>query len=395
MTTEIFINTKARSLWSGMLLIATTCIGAGMIALPSMTGLAGFLPAFVVTTLCWLMMSATGLLFLEAVLWLPDGSNLLSLSEAFLGKKARYLAGFLFIFLYTCLLVAYISGGAPLFSSIIGVQPTLGYFLFTALFGGIVWLGSKAVDRINWILVVGLVATFVVLIFLGSQEVQSQFLERQNWSWGLLALPILFSAFGFHNVIPSVAKYLKGDARKLRTAVILGALIPYIFYLSWQWVVIGMVSEERLIYSQESGVPVTQLLESITGNPLILSVSAFFGFFAMVTSLLGVSLSMVDFYADGFKNTNRGLLTFLVFIPPLFFTLNQPGLFVTALGYAGGFGEVILNCLFPIAMVWVGRYQMGLPSKVALFGGKPLLILLILFSFFIMGLEGYILLQSH
>ncbi len=394
MTTQIFIDTKAKSLWSGVLLIATTCIGAGMIALPSMTGLAGFLPAFCVTTLCWLMMSATGLLFLEAVLWMPEGSNLLSLAEQFLGKKARYLAGFLFVFLYTSLLVAYISGAAPLFSSLLGIEPFFGYFLFTAIFGGIVWLGSRAVDRINWILVFGLVFTFLALLVLGSQEVQAQLLERQNWGWGLFALPILFSAFGFHNVIPSVAKYLKGDVKKLRIAVLLGALIPYIFYLSWQWMVIGMVSEERLMLSQESGVPVTQLLESITGSSLILSVSAFFGFFAMVTSLLGVSLSMVDFYTDGFKSSKRGLLTLLVFIPPLFFTINNPGLFVTALGYAGGFGEVVLNCLFPVAMVWVGRYQMKLTSKVGLFGGKPLLALLVVLSLFIMGLEGFILLAK-
>jgi tyrosine-specific transport protein len=103
---------------------------------------------------------------------------------------------------------------------------------------------------------------------------------------------------------------------------------------------------------------------------------------------------MVVFFGDGLSIENRkGLprlgLTALVFIPPAVFAHYNPGVFISAIGLAGGIGEAVLNGFLPIAMVWVGRYKMKLEGRPMLFGGRGLLLLLALFCLFVVCIEVY------
>lgn len=356
-------------------------------------------------TLCWLFMLCTGLLFLEATLWLPDGANVLSIAEKFLGKPGKYLGGATFVFLYYCLLVSYIDEGAPLFAIIL--KNTLGLSLdalpttlfFTLIFAMIVLWGTRFVTHVNWFLITGLAITYILIIFAGSSDVKEVHLARSNWKLWLFSAPVFFSAFGYHNIIPTLSTYLSRDAKKLRLAIIIGASIPFIIYSLWQWLVIGSIPPDVFALAQKNNLRSYEILELVTGNTWVGALGAYFSFFALVTSLIGISLSTVDFLGDGFgskrSGTTRIWLCCLVFIPPVLFTMYNPGIFITAIGIAGGFGEAILNGILPIAMVWIGRYKMGLQSEVALPGGKLLLTTLGLFTILIIGLEGYSLLASH
>lgn len=379
------------SVISGVLLISGTCVGAGMLALPVVTGMAGFLPAMVVNTLCWLFMLATGLLLVEATLWMDDGANILSMAQRFLGPIGKIISGGTFLFLYYCLLVAYLAGGAPLLANAVGL-PSEGYgcyLLFASLFGGIVFLGTRVIDRLNWLLMMSLILSYVLLISVGSTEVQTGLLTRSNWLISLGTFPVLFSAYGYHNVIPSTVSYLKRNAQLVRVAVIIGTAIPFIVYSLWQWMIIGSIPADEL--TTTSGAPITVALQAVTGNPWVSFLGGYFGFFALVTSFLGVSLSMVDFLADGLSIDSSGLkrlgLCFAVFIPPALFAANNPDIFISALGIAGGIGEALLNGLLPIAVVWIGRYRMGLSGTPWLFGGRVVLSILAIIALTIMAFE--------
>lgn len=385
------------SLTSGILLVSGTCVGAGMLALPIVTGFAGFLPSLVINILCWLFMLITGLLFLEATLWMKDGSNVLSMAHHFFGSVGKWIGGAVFLFLYYSLEVSYIAGGTPIFTSQLeslglSISGVSGYLLFALFFGCIVFIGSRAIDPVNWILMIGLILSYILLVTVGSFHVDSVLLKRQNWALFLFAAPTLFSAYGFHNVIPSLATLMNRHAQKLRLAIIIGTTIPFIIYAVWQWIIIGTISEEQIALAAAQGVPVTEILNDITGNNWFSLISNYFGYFALVTSFLGVSLSMVDFVADGLSldksALKRVLVCLSVFIPPALFAAAYPHIFLEALGIAGGFGEAILNGLFPIAMVWIGRYQMHLKSAVKVWGGKPLLVVLTAFTILIMILEA-------
>src|SRR5476649_2881490 len=154
---------------SGTLLVAGTTIGAGMLGIPLVTARAGFIPAVGITILVWLFMLATGLLFLEATLWMHRGANVLSMSRRFLGKSGRVAAGGTFLFLYYCLMVAYFAGGAPIFTQMLGLSNGwLGYMAYGLFFGGVVAIGLKLVDRINYLLMAAMFIGYFALIGAGT-----------------------------------------------------------------------------------------------------------------------------------------------------------------------------------------------------------------------------------
>lgn len=398
---------KKGSLLSGSLLIAGTSIGAGMLGIPLVTGLAGFAPCIAANLISWFFMMCTGLLFLEATLWMEDGANVLSMSKRFLGTFGQAISGASFIFLYYCLLTAYFAAGSPLFLHVLQnlfglcLSSEWGFLLFFSVFFLILFLGLRITDRMNFLLISGMTLSYVILIGMGSSEVEAERLTSQNWPLSILSFPVLFSAYGYHNVIPSISTYLKRNVKKLRLSIIIGSSIPLIVYSIWQWMIVGSLPRELLIETLEKGAPVTEALHTATKNPWMSSMCKYFSLFAIVTSVLGVSLSMIDFFGDGLKIKERSgfarfPLCFLVFFPPLCFVWIKPTIFSASLELAGGFGEAILNGLIPIMMVWVGRYHMGLPSVKPLFGGKIVLSLLALFTLFIVVLETVLLYQgSH
>lgn len=366
---------------SGSFLVAGTTIGAGMLGIPLFTSVGGFWPAVGITLLAWFFMLCTGLLYLEACLWMPLGSNFLSLSKRYLGGPGKWFTGGMFIFLYYFLLIAYFAAGAPLLG--FALEGIFGFhldtlselFLFGLIFGAIVALGAKWIDRTNLLLTAGLIGSYLLLMGVGSSAVEGKNLAGANWSPVFLALPVLFSAFGYHNIIPSLCSYFEKRERPLRLSIIIGTIIALVIYLLWQLIIIGSVPQEKIAQTLAEGKPATWALQAVAGHPLIFKVGQAFAFFAIVTSLLGVAFSMVDFLKDGLKKVGRFWLVLLTFVPPFLCALYDPKVFDAALGIAGGFGEAILNGLLPVSLVWIGR---GREHRVKdqLPGGRPTLFLL-------------------
>lgn len=386
---------------SGTFLIAGTMIGAGMLGLPLVTGVAGFFPGLLITLIVWFFMYCTGLLFLEVTLWMPDGSNVLSISGRFFGKGGRLLSGGMFVFLYYCLMIAYFAAGAPLLAEALGISPTSwgSFSLFGVVFATIVAIGPKSIDRTNIMLSIAMIAAWFILIGGGGDKVELPRLTYTKWSAMIFAMPVLFSAFGFHNVIPSLCTYLKRDKRSLRIAIFWGSVIPLLVYCVWQWLIIGAIPHEVIVKTLEEGTPVTAAFQSVTGEKYFAMIGRFFAFFAIVTSTLGVSFSMVDFLGDGFRIVKRTGwkrvgLTLLTFVPPCLLAGLNPGVFTTALGVAGGFGEAFLNGLLPIGLLWVGKYTWKLKADLKWLENKTVLTFLILYALFVVGLEAYHLIDN-
>ncbi|MFA6119238.1 MAG: aromatic amino acid transport family protein [Parachlamydiales bacterium] len=396
---------KIKEFISVTLLIAGTTIGAGMLAIPLITGLAGFLPAFVITFFVWLFMFLTGLLFLEATLWMPNGANVLSMSKRFLSNKGKIVSGATFIFLYYCLMIAYFAAGAPLLATFIEaifhitLKGWISYAVFGLLFGSIVSLGIKFVDRVNYILMAALFISYFALIGAGSKNVVFERFLFVNWTNVVYAAPVLFSAFGYHNVIPSLTFHFNRNPKLMRYSIFCGTIIPFFIYILWQYLIIGAIPKEVIESTLKSGLPIINALESITGKGWIYAMGNIFGLFAIVTSLLGVAFSVVDFLGDGLKMKRHGkdrfLLCLLTFIPPFILTVLNPGIFVLAIGIAGGFGEAFLNGILPVLMVWVGRYKMKLKSSFKIYGEKVMLGILLIIGLMVMVLEAVYIFKQY
>jgi len=382
------MSTKSGSIAGGALLIAGTTIGGGMLALPVLTSLGGFLPSLVVYFLCWVFMASTGLLFLEVALWMHKESNIVTMAERTLGVPGKIFAWTLYLFLFYSLTLAYVVGCGDLVSQLLNesVPNWACSLLFVAIFAPFVYAGPKIVGPLNVVLMIALAVCYCVFVFLGYRFVNTEHFVYRNWSLSLDALPIAFTAFAYQGMVPTLVYYMNFDRRKIRLTILIGSFIPLVAYVIWQWLILGIVptfGPGGLAEVAQEGGTAVQPLKTFIQSPWIYHVGQFFAFFALLTSFFGVTLGLLDFLADGLqvKKTALGkiMLCLLIFVPPLVVTFIHPGLFLRALDFAGGFGCSLLLGVLPILMVWRGRYYLGLKSEDQLPGGRFVLVLLLLF----------------
>lgn len=162
------MNDKKGSVIGGMLLIAGSCIGAGMLGLPIVTGISGFFPSLSMFFLGWLFMTATALLLVEVNGWFSRQVNLLTMANHSLGRWGKGICWITYLFLFYALLVAYISGIGSLIGSFvqtsfhISMPIWVGSFIFVLLFGWIVYLGTRSVDLFNRGLMFGKIGFFPI-----------------------------------------------------------------------------------------------------------------------------------------------------------------------------------------------------------------------------------------
>jgi tyrosine-specific transport protein len=386
---------RANRIFGGVLLVAGTAIGAGMIALPITSGPGGFIPSMLLLVACWAYMTITAFLFLEATLWLERDVNIVTMAEHTLGWMGKAISWVLYLFLLYSLTTAYLSGcGAIFINSLlswarISLPGWVGPLPFLILFGLCIYLGTKPSDYINRALMLGLVITFSLLGVFLIPKTSGNNLLYSEWKLIWPSLAIMVTSFGYHIIIPSLSYYLGYRKALLKKTIFIGGLIPLIVYILWQIMVLGFIpvsGPSGLLSLSQSVHPEVELISVINNNLLgtnIGEILRFFTYFAILTSFLGVSLSLHDFLADGLKikKTSQGRfwLTLLTFVPPLFFALFFPNVFISALKYAALFVASLLGIL-PAAMAWSGRYRLKMENKFRVFGGRPLLIGVILVS---------------
>ncbi len=387
-------------LLGGILLVSGTTIGAGMLALPVITGFAGFFPSLVLLVVYWGFMTFTAFLMMEVNLWMEPNTNLITMAKKTLGRPGEVVSWIAYLFLLYALTTAYIAGSAPIVvdfvASISNYHMPLwaGSLPLLLLVGYFVYRGTKSVDYINRFLMIGLVISYGIMIVVLTPHVEAKRLSYANWPALFLAVSIVATSFGFHIVIPSLTTYMERDVPKLKKAIWIGSLIPLLVYISWELLTLGIIPlEGRYGISQgyREGSNGAHLLSGILGHTAIAAIARFFSFFAIVTSFLGVSLSLLDFLADGFKieKSAKGKLwlCLLTFLPPLVITLIDPRAFLSALEYAGAFGVMVLLGLIPALMVWWGRYKRHYQGSYRAAGGKVGLVIAMAFSLFVIGVE--------
>jgi tyrosine-specific transport protein len=246
-----------------------------------------------------------------------------------------------------------------------------------------------------------MIAAYIGLVGVGLPETKLELLSHRQWPGAIMAIPLLLTAFSFQTMVPSLTPYLKRNARALRIAVIGGTFITFLIYAVWQWLILGIVPVEGsngLAEALARGEPATQFLREHVQGKWVCAIAEYFSFFAIVTSFLGIALGLFDFLSDGLKIKKVGIgnvvLGLLIVIPIIIFATQFERVFLVALETTGGFGDSILNGLFPVIMVWLGRYymKMGEGQGVFLPGGRP--VLTVIFLFFLASLILEILVQT-
>lgn len=399
-------------------LVAGTTIGAGILALPAVTLPAGVVPSTLALMGVWLYMLISGLLIAEAnmqVMAERDCLNvgLLATVQARLGQRGVIVAGLLYIFIHYAMLVAYVArGGDLLVAAVTGVEKGLGLTVaiplwsghlgFVLLFGALLYgVSERWIGRINSVLLAVVIVTFVGLLGLTASNVDPSRWAQQNWGAMSGAIPVVVVAFVYHNVVPVVTTQLAGDARRVRWAIVLGAIVPLVMFVVWNAVILGCVDGGSS--GEGSLLDPIEVLRQGRAHPALGGLVGIFSEFAIATSFIGFVYGLLNVLIDieafidrdrtedtelgrtsvspaitMVPKTERKMLRYaLVLLPPLALSVTSPNVFFSAIEFAGAFGNSILFGIIPAVMAWKVRSPSTDPSTTVVPGGRWLLTVMI------------------
>lgn len=158
--------------FGGMMIIAGTAIGAGMLANPTATSGVWFTGSVLVLLYVWLSMYLSGLMLLEATLHFEHGASFHTVVRELLGSGWSLITGLAVTFVLYSLTYAYIFVGGGLtqnsvthLTGLLTPQPLeisreWSSVLFLAVLATSVWVSTKVVDRFATLLISGMLVSF-------------------------------------------------------------------------------------------------------------------------------------------------------------------------------------------------------------------------------------------
>ncbi len=352
-----------------ILLILGTCIGGGMLALPVVTAAQSPWLSLVMVVLAWALMTSGAFALLRVNLMMPAGSNMVSMTRHTLGRSMSLLTWGAYLLLLYSLLCAFLAAGGDLVQALLlkaslPVPRWLATMISLVVLGGIVYRGIYSVDLLNRLLMLVKIAVCFGLIAAVLPHGQWLKLSQGDLHFHGSALLVIICSFGYAIILPSLRVYLDSDAKKLYRAVWVGSIIPVVLYVVWIGVIQATVpraGDTGLIAMNHSANTTSLLMHhlvTITHSPLVKSLGVIFVSICAVTAFLGVSVSLMDFLADGLRLKKQGksgvVLLCATFVPSLLIVLMVPSVFTGALAYAGVFCIYVLIVL-PIMMWWQSR----------------------------------------
>lgn len=362
--------------FGALYLILGTCIAAGLLSLPIVTAENHYLVSVGYVLSAWALMTIGAWCLLQVNLWLPAGTNLISMSEATLGKTTKAITWFVYLLLLYSLICAYLAASGDVVQSLLAdvsihVPRATATILATLVLGSIVYRGIKSVDMVNRVLMTAKIIICALLIAMVAPHMRWVALQAGSHTWHGATWLVVICAFGYAIILPSIREYLNSNKKQLTRVVLIGSLIPMILYLIWIAIIQGSLARtgahglNMMNHSDNTNSMLMHALIQLTHYPLLKSISVVFISICSITGLLGVSLCLVDFLADGLKKQKSGwhhlLLICLCFLPPMLIVILRPSIFTHALAYAGLCCLYILIAL-PIAMYVIGKKRIGSKS---------------------------------
>lgn len=391
-------ETKNQSAFSGMMITAGCTIGAGMFSLPVVASGMWFGYSLLCLLFIWWLNYMSALYILEANVQFEPGESFNTITTRILGKKWNMVFSLLIAFLLYILLYAYYSAFGNM------ATKTLGWSVFetytwlqgiaSLLLGGllafVVWLSTAAVGRISSILVIVMMVAFVLSMSGYTFQIEtSKLLGGQNanyisYIWG--ALPYFITAFGFVTIVPSLYKFYGKNPVTIKRSLLGGSLIALLAYTLFIAVTFGNISRHEFIAVNEAGGNIGNLVEAFNKGNVTQSSSSFvlhlFSNLAIISSFLGVGLSLFDYIADKFAFTNnmsgRFKTACIAFLPSGLASFFFPNGFIAAIGFAG---LVVIFAFFVIPFFMIQKVRnVATKNLYTVGGGKTLLYIFVLSS---------------
>ncbi|CAM9301968.1 unnamed protein product, partial [Hapterophycus canaliculatus] len=385
------VKTQHGTVLSNSALVAGNMIGAGVLALPTVTSAPGFVLSSTAMIAVWGYCLASGILVAECA---GGGRNSIQeMAEASVGRTAGNFMCAAFLASNYLLMVAYICQGSaslpslstavcgPFFTSCIN-EFHLAPILFTGIVGCTsLWGPARFVETANTALVGLIAVSFAGLVATELPHVNVESLALTPDASALpTMLPVALCALTFQNVVPAVSKNLDGNARKIKASLAIGSGLPLLTYISWNAIVLGSTGTLDTSSAAELASPLDALSAT---SPALASLVSVFSVSAVVTSFWGAAFSLmielthlvdavvssgslwdtkgkfpmaddarsIDEVARHDQNVKIAA-TGLVLVPPAIVSFACPGSFLDALDYVGIYVDPFLYGLAPTWMAY-------------------------------------------
>jgi tyrosine-specific transport protein len=325
----------------GVMMVAGTSIGAGMLAMPITAAKIGFAMSIAVLCLIGIVMGISAYLMSKIYEATNSDSTVSKLAGDILGRTWQLLAGGAILMLLYSLIVAYLSGLSGTLSSLSGINYSSVVILLSLILFVSLAISDKLFDIYNRValLIKGFFLVLIVWVLYphisyGNLLSSNEFNSDYN---PLVVLPIFVTSFGFHGGIPFIFKFFERDKMAFNKAVFLGVLTTLSVYVVWLIFSFGVLHQQTIISSDLSGF-IDALNKSVQSETFNKSVSVF-TVLAILTSLFGVAAGLFDFIHESLNDNNRFksrvMVSGLVFFIPMVVSITGKGLFIKALGFAG------------------------------------------------------------
>ncbi|MDR1367054.1 MAG: hypothetical protein LBJ13_04100 [Puniceicoccales bacterium] len=320
--------------------IAGNAIGAGVLGLPVALGGVGLWPALIAILILYGATLYTGHVLANFVLE-TRSFDLPSLFRKTLGKSGATIFCLAYFTLFFCLLVAYWTG---LGSLPVSCRECL---LFVVVF--LLIRGFRSIGPFNALLTGGFIVAFAVLVFLMLRINNGTAMGIGDLTTLNRSLSVILCSYGFHAAIPFVCQQLDFNKNLIKKAITWGTLFPFFFNVIILFVSFRALSGEELKEGLARGLPVFALLCEKEGMQLCAQWGQIFSFFAIVTSLIGVSLTMGNALQDCFSGKLMKNFHIIVTVGlPFAVSVYSPSLFIRTLEFAGGIFLNIIAGILPL-----------------------------------------------
>ncbi len=304
------LTKESKQLFTAISIITGTCIGAGFLGIPYVTAKAGFL-----ITLIYIIIFSIILLFInlylgEIVLRTKKNHQLTGYAEKYLGKKGKYIMLYATKFVIFAAIIAYTIGVGESISLLIFGD--IRYFIPIGVFFGLlmsmlIWKGMsslKIFEKTGVIISLALLLSICIMFFNKINLSNLGYINLKN-----VLLPfgvILFSMMSFF-AIPEAKIVLNRNRKLMKKAIIIGTLLPALFYLIFTFVVVGFKGSET-----------PEIATFALGGIFV-----FMGIIAMFTSYLSLGNALQQNYIFDFKNSKKRAWVKATILPIIAFLLTQ------------------------------------------------------------------------
>ncbi|MDD5589681.1 MAG: aromatic amino acid transport family protein [Candidatus Portnoybacteria bacterium] len=339
-------------------------VGVGIFGIPYCFAQAGIMTGFFYLGVLGAMALLIHLFYGEIVLRTEGDHRLVGFAEKYLGRAGKRITGAVIIFEFYGAMLAYLIVAGQFLNLLLGRFFGGGDFSWTIVFfilgAAAIFFGLKTIGVIEFLMTFLLIIVAGIFIYQGG--IRTDLIDFTTVNWANFFLPygvILFALTG-GAAVPEMRHMLKGQEKKLKTAIIIGTLIPVLIYAVFALSVVGVSGGQTTKNAIEGMIP-------FLGEKIVI-IGAVFGFLAVITSFLVVGLNLRQIFHCDYK-IKKKLAWFLACFVPLagfIFGLNN---FIAVIGFIGAIAgglEGILLILIYLKAKRTGRpaYSLRLPAFV-------------------------------